>query len=281
MGMADLFAYTFFQYATLGCFLASVVCGIVGTYIVTKRMIFISGGITHSSLGGVGMGLYFGFPPIVGAALFSMFSALGIEWLGRRAGVREDSAIAMFWTFGMAVGIMFSYLTPGYVPDLSVYLFGNVMTIESLDLLFLAVLAAVVVFTQLCFGRLTLAVAFDEEYARSLRLPVSAFKYLMAVFISLSVVACIRIAGIVLTLSLLTVPIMTAMLFTKSYSRIAVLSVAISFVTCMGGLMLAYYANIPSGTSIIFLSVLLYALLRTAAMLLRKGNKKRDSLFFK
>ena len=269
----ELLGYTFFQYALAGCFLASVVCGVVGTYVVTKRMIFISGGITHSSLGGVGLGLYFGMSPIVGASLFSVMSGLGIEWLSRRRGVREDSAIAMFWTFGMSVGVMFSYLTPGYVPDLTTYLFGNILTIDDGDLIYLGMLAVAVTAFYVIYRRLVVLVAFDEDYARSLRLPVTLFKYAMTVSISLAVVSCIRIAGIVLTLSMLTVPVMTAMLFTTRYSRIIVLSVIICFVTCVSGLGLAYQVNIPSGTSIIFLSIILYAVIRLSRRFVCKGNK--------
>ena len=273
MRVVELLGYTFFQYALAGCFLASVVCGVVGTYVVTKRMIFISGGITHSSLGGVGLGLYFGISPIVGASLFSVMSGLGIEWLSRRRGVREDSAIAMFWTFGMSVGVMFSYLTPGYVPDLTTYLFGNILTIDDGDLIYLGVLAVAVTTFYVIYRRLVVLVAFDEDYARSLRLPVTLFKYVMTVSISLAVVSCIRIAGIVLTLSMLTVPVMTAMLFTTRYSRIIVLSVIICFVTCVSGLGLAYQVNIPSGTSIIFLSIILYAVIRLSCRFVCKGNK--------
>lgn len=273
MRVMELLGYTFFQYALVGCFLASVVCGVVGTYVVTKRMIFISGGITHSSLGGVGLGLYFGISPIVGASLFSVMSGLGIEWLSRRRGVREDSAIAMFWTFGMSVGVMFSYLTPGYVPDLTTYLFGNILTIDDGDLIYLGVLAVAVTTFYVIYRRLVVLVAFDEDYARSLRLPVTLFKYVMTVSISLAVVSCIRIAGIVLTLSMLTVPVMTAMLFTTRYSRIIVLSVIICFVTCVSGLGLAYQVNIPSGTSIIFLSIILYAVIRLSRRFVCKGNK--------
>ena len=273
MRVMELLGYTYFQYALAGCFLASVVCGVVGTYVVTKRMIFISGGITHSSLGGVGLGLYFGISPIVGASLFSVMSGLGIEWLSRRRGVREDSAIAMFWTFGMSVGVMFSYLTPGYVPDLTTYLFGNILTIDDGDLIYLGVLAVAVTAFYVIYRRLVVLVAFDEDYARSLRLPVTLFKYVMTVSISLAVVSCIRIAGIVLTLSMLTVPVMTAMLFTTRYSRIIVLSVIICFVTCVSGLGLAYQVNIPSGTSIIFLSIILYAVIRLSRRFVCKGNK--------
>lgn len=263
--MMELLSYTFFQYALLGCLLASVVCGVVGTYVVTKRMLFISGGITHSSLGGVGLGLYLGLPPILGASVFAVLSALGIEWLGRRRDVREDSAIALVWTFGMSVGVMFSYLTPGYVPDLTVYLFGNILTIQEGDLAFLAVLAVAMVAAYALCRRLVLLVAFDEGYARSLKLPVTVFNYAAVVAISLAVVSCIRIAGIVLTLSMLTVPTMTASLFTRDYTRTIVLSVITGFAACLGGLVLAYWWNIPSGTAIIFVSIIIYLVSRLAA----------------
>lgn len=262
--MMELLSYTFFQYALLGCLLASVVCGVVGTYVVTKRMLFISGGITHSSLGGVGLGLYLGLPPILGASVFAVLSALGIEWLGRRRDVREDSAIALVWTFGMSVGVMFSYLTPGYVPDLTVYLFGNILTIQEGDLAFLAALAVAVVAAYAVCRRLVLLVAFDEGYARSLKLPVTVFNYAAVVAISLAVVSCIRIAGIVLTLSMLTVPTMTASLFTRDYTHTIVLSVITGFAACLGGLVLAYWWNIPSGTAIIFVSIIIYLVSRLA-----------------
>ena len=121
----NLLQYTFFQHALLGSLLASIACGIIGTYIVTRRLVFISGGITHASFGGIGLGLYAGISPILSAAVFSVLSAFGVEWLSKRKDMREDSAIAMFWTLGMALGIMFSFLSPGFAPDLSAYLFGK------------------------------------------------------------------------------------------------------------------------------------------------------------
>ena len=150
---------------------------------------------------------------------------------------------------------------------------GNILTIDDGDLIYLGVLAVAVTTFYVIYRRLVVLVAFDEDYARSLRLPVTLFKYVMTVSISLAVVSCIRIAGIVLTLSMLTVPVMTAMLFTTRYSRIIVLSVIICFVTCVSGLGLAYQVNIPSGTSIIFLSIILYAVIRLSRRFVCKGNK--------
>ena len=117
----DLLQYTFFQHALLGSLLASIACGIIGTYIVTRRLVFISGGITHASFGGIGLGLFAGISPILSAAVFSVLSAFGVEWLSKRKDMREDSAIAVFWTLGMALGIMFSFLSPGFAPDFSLF----------------------------------------------------------------------------------------------------------------------------------------------------------------
>ena len=137
----NLLQYIFFQHALLGSLLASIACGIIGTYIVTRRLVFISGGITHASFGGIGLGLFAGISPILSAAVFSVLSAFGVEWLSRRKDMREDSAIAVFWTLGMALGIMFSFLSPGFAPDLSAYLFGNILTINQTDLWMLGILA--------------------------------------------------------------------------------------------------------------------------------------------
>ena len=110
--MTDWLTYTFFQHALLGSLLASIACGVVGTYIVARRLVFISGGLTHASFGGIGIGLYTGISPILSAAVFAILSALGVEWLGKRRDMREDSAIAVFWALGMAVGVMFTFLSP-------------------------------------------------------------------------------------------------------------------------------------------------------------------------
>ena len=136
----EILHYTFFQNALLGSLFASIACGLIGTYIVTKRLVFISGGITHASFGGIGLGVFFGFPPILSAAVFSVLSAFGVEWLSKRKDMREDSAIAVFWTLGMAVGIIFSFLSPGFAPDLSSYLFGNILTINRSDIYILSLI---------------------------------------------------------------------------------------------------------------------------------------------
>lgn len=255
----DLLHYTFFQHALLGSFLASIACGIIGTYIVTRRLVFISGGITHASFGGVGLGLFTGVSPILSAAVFSVLSAFGVEWLSKRKDMREDSAIAVFWTFGMAVGIIFSFLSPGFVPDLSAYLFGNILTINRADLWMLGILSVVLAVFFSLFIRPIVCIAFDREFARSQKIPVERFEYLLMMLIALTIVSCLRMVGIVLAISLLTIPQMTANLFTYSFKKIIWLSIAIGFLSCLGGLFISYHWKVPSGASIIFFSILIYA----------------------
>ena len=258
-GILELFNYTFFQHALLGSLFASIACGIIGTYIVTRRLVFISGGITHASFGGIGIGLYTGISPILGAAIFSVLSAFGVEWLSKRKDMREDSAIAVFWTFGMAVGIIFSFLAPGFTPDLSTFLFGNILTITLSDIWMLAILSLVLIGFFTCFLTTIIYIAFDREYARSQRIPVRLFEYILMMFIALTIVSCLRMIGIVLVISLLTLPQMTSNLFTHSFKKIIFMSIGIGFMSCIGGVLLSYQLQVPSGASIIFFSILVYA----------------------
>lgn len=271
----DLLQYTFFQHALLGSLLASIACGIIGTYIVTRRLVFISGGITHASFGGIGLGLFAGISPILSAAVFSVLSAFGVEWLSRRKDMREDSAIAVFWTLGMALGIMFSFLSPGFAPDLSAYLFGNILTINQIDLWMLGILALILTGFFYLFIRPILYIAFDREFARSQKIPVEIFEYVLMMFIALTIVACLRMVGIVLAISLLTIPQMTANLFTYSFKKIIWLSIGIGFLGCLGGLFISYHWKVPSGASIIFFSILIYAVCKIGKSCCRKSHNNR------
>ena len=262
----NLLQYTFFQHALLGSLLASIACGIIGTYIVTRRLVFISGGITHASFGGIGLGLFAGISPILSAAVFSVLSAFGVEWLS------EDSAIAVFWTLGMALGIMFSFLSPGFAPDLSAYLFGNILTINQTDLWMLGILALLLTGFFYLFIRPIVYIAFDREFARSQKIPVEIFEYLLMMFIALTIVACLRMVGIVLAISLLTIPQMTANLFTYSFKKIIWLSIGIGFLGCLGGLFISYHWKVPSGASIIFFSILIYAVCKIGKSCFKKQS---------
>lgn len=273
----ELLQYTFFQHALIGSLLASIVCGMVGTYIVTRRLVFISGGLTHASFGGIGIGLYAGISPLLSAAVFAVLSAFGVEWLSKRSEMREDSAIAVFWTLGMALGIIFTYLSPGFAPDLSSYLFGNILTIAVPDLLFLSIVALLTTLFFALYIRPIIAIAFDREFAASQGIRVRLFEYLLMMLIALCIVGCLRLVGIVLVISLLTIPQLTANLFTHSFKRIIWLSIGIGYLSCLGGFLLSYYLNVPSGASIIFFSIIIYAvckLFKTFRVHLRQKNNK-------
>ncbi|MEI6062524.1 MAG: metal ABC transporter permease [Bacteroidota bacterium] len=260
--MAGILSYDFVLHALEAALLASISCGFIGAYIVARRMVFISGGITHASFGGIGLGYFLGINPILGAAVFSILSAFGIRLVSKQTDIREDSAIGILWSFGMAVGIIFIYLTPGYAPNLMSYLFGSILTVTPTDLLMMALLAAVTVIVFVLFYRTILFISFDEEYARSHNAPVETFNYLMLTLVALVIVINIRVAGIILVISYLTIPQSTANLFVNDLKKIIILSMLISFAGSITGLLLSYFWNIPSGATIIFVFVLIFALAR-------------------
>jgi zinc transport system permease protein len=254
----ELLGYKFFQNAILAATLASITCGIIGSYIVARRIVFISGGITHASFGGIGIGYFFGFNPIFGAMIFAVLSALGIEYMSRKTDVREDSAIAILWSFGMAIGIIFVFLTPGYSANLMSFLFGNILTVSSLNIVLLFALSVVVILIFSALFKTILFVAFDEQYARAVNLPVNTINYLLITLVAFTIVLNIRVAGIILVLSLLTIPQAIAGIFTNNFKMIIFASVAVALAGSFAGLLISYFFDIPSGASIIFLMVILF-----------------------
>lgn len=260
----SIFEYSFFQYALIGSLLASIVCGMIGTYIVSRRLVFISGGITHASFGGIGIGVLLGINPVWAAMVFAVLCAFGVQWMSGRGNIREDSAIAMFWTFGMSVGIICCFLTPGFMPDMPSFLFGSILAVGATDLCVLAVLTVVVTAVFTLFYRPIMNVAFDANFARSQHMNVAFIEYMMMGLIAMTIVSTLRLVGIVLAISLLTVPQMTANVFTNSFKRIIIYSILIGWADCLLGLGLSYWFNVPSGAAIIFVSIIVYALAKLA-----------------
>lgn len=256
----SLFAYSFFINALLASVLASITCGIAGTYIVARRMVFIGGGITHASFGGIGIAWFLGLNPLLGAAVFSVLAALGIEFAAHKTNIREDSAIGILWSLGMAMGIIFIFLTPGFAPNLMSYLFGNILTVGNTDLWLMALLAAILVAFFTFFYYPVLFIAFDEEYARSHNLPVQLFKYVLISLVAVTIVLNIRVTGIILVISFLTIPASVANIYTNNFRKIMVGSIFIGIAGSFAGLFCSYYWNIPSGATIIFSFVLIFAL---------------------
>jgi zinc transport system permease protein len=272
----ELFHYTFINHALLAALLSSVICGILGTYIVSKRMVFISGGITHASFGGIGMAFYFGLPPFLGATLFSLLAAIGIEWISKKGNVRNDSSIGILWSLGMAIGIIFVYITPGFTPNLMSYLFGSILTVSSTELWIMGALTFIIISFFMLFYRPILFFAFDENFAKSQKAPVNFLNYSLILLITLGIVINIKVAGIILVMSMLTLPQNTANLFSNNFRQIIIYSILVSFVGTMTGLAGSFWLGIPSGASIIFTLSLIFFLAKITKILIEKNKRKQN-----
>ena len=271
---------TFFQYefilkGLLGAVFASITAGLAGTYIVSRRMVFLSGGITHASFGGIGIGYYAGFNPVMGAAIFGIISALGVEYLSVRHKIREDSAIGILWAFGMAIGIIFIYMTPGYSPNLMSYLFGSILTVTYADIIALGIMSLLLISYFSIFYRTILYISYDEAFARTYSPYVNTFKYITTALIALTIVLNIRMAGVILVLSLLTIPPNIAMIFTRVYSRIIIWSVVAGFAGTASGYVISYYAGIPVGATIIFTLVLIWLIVKGIFRIVTMRGKRQ------
>ncbi len=263
--MMEALSLPFFQRALIAGLLASVACGIVGSFVVVKRMASISGGLSHAAFGGVGLGYLLGFDPMLGAAGFALASAAGMGIAYRRFRSSLDTLIAIAWSVGMALGIVFVSLAPGYAPDLMSYLFGSILFVPatfvwiSLALDLLIVAAVILLFKEFR------AVAFDEDFAQVMGVPVGPVLQLMLALIALAVVTLIRVVGVILVIALLTIPAAMARQWTSSLQRMMLLAIAIGALCTTSGLWLAYALSdrwnlqIPTGPLVILITVLVYA----------------------
>jgi len=264
--------YDFIIRGLLGAVFASITRGIAVNYMVSRRMVFLTGGITHASFGGIGIGYFAGINPIIGAAVFGILSALGIEYLSVRQKIREDSAIGILWALGMAIGIIFIYLTPGYSPNLMSYLFGSILTVTKADIIALGILSAVLIIYFSVFYRTVLYISFDEAYARTYSSYVDIFKYVTTSLMAITIVLNIRMAGVVLVISLLTIPPNIALIFTKRYTKIIWLSVLTGFAGTAAGYFISYFAGIPVGATIIFTLVIIWMILKGGIFVLKRNK---------
>lgn len=271
--------YGFLREALVAAVLSGIACGIVGTYVVARRMVFLCGGITHASFGGIGIAYHFGLNPIGGALIFAILSALGIEWAGSKGKMREDSAIGIVWSVGMAVGLLFIFSTPGYAPNLMSFLFGDILTVNSSNIAALAVLVGVLLLIMGRFSRPLVYSAFDREFAKSQGVRADAILSAMTVLTSVAIVLSIRIVGIVLLISLLTIPVVIASCFTKSYNSIALWAALFAVVGNIFGIYVAWKLDFPVGaTTIILLAIALFVVklltLRNVKRPLRARNQQ-------
>ena len=258
--MIEIVGYGFMRNAIIAALLASIACGIVGVYVVVKRIVFISGGIAHAAFGGIGLGYFLSLDPVLGVIPFSIASALCMGIVSRRTKIPEDTAIGILWATGMALGIILVALTPGYAPDLFGYLFGNILTVSGSDIKLMLLLDAVIIGVVALYHHEFEAISFDEEYATAIGLHTERLYLLLLCLIALTVVALIRVVGVILVIALLTIPAAISRRFTARMHGMIALSVALSVILTICGLLLAYLFNLPSGATIVLVSACVFIL---------------------
>jgi len=272
-----LLRHGFLQNAVLAGILASVGCGIVGTYVVVKRIGFLAGGIAHAVLGGMGVAYYLGRDPVSGALAAALIAAIVIGWIHLRWNQHEDTLIAAIWATGMAIGIIFISRTPGYTADLMSYLFGNILMVPRSELFFMAGLDLVVILVVLLFYKQFLAIAFDEEYSRLRGIPVDFVYLLLLCMVAVTVVLLIQVVGLILVIALLVLPAAVAAQYVGSVGRIMVLSALLGVVFTTGGLSLSYGPDLPAGATIILLAGGVYMVSTLGTGLRRRFRVRRGA----
>lgn len=261
--MTEMLQYAFFRNAIAGVLIISIVSAIIGTYIVSRRLVAISGGVTHACFGGLGLGYFLGISPLLMAAVVAVGASAGVEWLSSRYKVRQDSAIAVVWALGMALGILFVFLTPGYVPELNTFLFGNVLTISYSDLAIFGIFTVIVIIFFAIYYRSIVACAFDADFARVIHLPVRFITYTMTVLVAVCIVLTIRLVGIMLLMSMLALPQMIAEIHYHRFITIMLASVVISAACCISGLLLSTILNVPCSALIVLVMTTVFIIAKT------------------
>jgi zinc transport system permease protein len=273
--LAALAAHGFLQSALIAGLLASLGCGVIGTYVVVKRISFLAGGIAHSVLGGMGAAQYYGLDPLAGALMAAVASALLLGWVRLAWKAQEDTMIGALWAIGMAVGVVFIAKTPGYQSDLMGYLFGNILLVPRESLWFMAALDALLLSLVWAYHRQLLAVVFDEELARLRGLPVAFFYLLLLVMVAVTVVLLVQVVGLILVLALLTLPAAVAGHYVHTLTRMMVLATLLGALISTAGLALSYGPDLPAGPTIVLLAgaVYLTSALVTQGLLARRARR--------
>ena len=266
-----LLEFQFLQNAMWASLLASLGCGIMGSYVVVKRIGFLSGGSAHAVLAGMGIAWFLQSSPLLGAVIAALVIAILIGWIKLRWRQDEDVLIAAFWSLGMAIGIIFISRTPGYNTDLMAYLFGNILLVSSKDLQMMMLLDFVILMTVAVFYRQFLAASFDEEFARLRGINVEFFYILLLCITALTIVLLIQVVGLILVMALLVLPAASAMQFSHSIPRMMLIAILLNLVSTTGGLATAYELDLPAGASIIVMASLIY-FLSVAVKVLKAGH---------
>ncbi len=258
--MLELLSYPFIQNALLAGFFVSIAVGVIGTLVVANKTVFVAGGIAHSAYGGIGMALYFSLPFLLGTTVFALLAALITAFFFLKYPHRIDTFIGVMWAFGMAIGIIFVDLTPGYNVDLMSYLFGSILTVPSSDLIFMGILDGIILLAVTLFYPTLLAVSYDREYAKVRGVNTVFYTVLIYVLTALTVVIAIRSVGLILVIALLTIPVYIAENFSNSLGKTMVYSSLLSLVFIFLGLGFSYEYNLTSGASIILVATAIFML---------------------
>lgn len=275
--ISELLTYPFFRLALAGFAIISVAAAIIGAYIITRRMVAICGGVTHACFGGLGLGYFLGINPVLMAGAFAVGSSLCVDWLSARMRVRQDSAIAVIWALGMAIGVLFVFLSPGYVPELNSFLFGNILTVNTYDIAAFATYTAILIIFVSWQWRRIIVCAFDRDFARVAGLPVKMVTTTMTVLTAICIVLTIRLVGVMLLMSMLSLPIMIAEIFFRRMRPLMVASAAISLATCTGGLFIAALIDIPCSAVIVIMMAAIFILAKTATAIVAHAHNTRAS----
>ena len=277
--ITDILQYSYLSNALIACILSGITCGIIGTYIVARRMVFLCGGITHASFGGLGIAFYVGANPILGATIFAIAAALGIEWSNSHGKIRQDSAIGMVWGIGMAIGALFIALRPGYTSgDMANFLFGSILTVTHSNIIALSILAIMLIIGALLWHRPIMFATFDQNFASASGVAVKLINYTMAVITAVTIVLSINTMGIVLLISLLTMPVVTANILSKDYKKIIPTSAVVAMVAGVTGIALSYYTEVPSGPAIIFMLTMEFLTIKLLSLWVKRTKHAKTEV---
>ncbi|MFO7857668.1 MAG: metal ABC transporter permease [Ectothiorhodospiraceae bacterium] len=260
--LVALLDYQFARNALAAAVLASLLAGTVGTFVTVKRLVFVAGGISHAAFGGLGFCYWLGAPPLLGAVVVAVAAALFLGWFGDNRARSRDALIGLLWAGGMATGIVFIHLTPGFAPNLLVYLFGDILTVTRTDVWLLAGVTALIGIILVLFYRPLVAVAFDETFAAVQGVPVRAMTTLLLVLVALAVIMLIQVVGIVLLMALLTIPPLIALMLAQRFVLVLAVAVVAGLVTATGGLASSYWLDLPSGPTIVLVGIVLVGVTR-------------------
>jgi zinc transport system permease protein len=249
--MLEIFQYQFMQRALIAAVLVSIACGVVGSYVVIKRIVSLSGAISHAAFGGVGLGYFLGVNPVLAAIPFSIISAMAIGGVRQITNISEDTGIGILWSVGMAIGVIFINLTPGYAPDLFSYLFGSILTVNNTDLYIMLILDLIIITTVYLFRREFLAVSFDEDFSNVVGLHSLLIYMLLLALVALSVVVLIKVVGVILLIALFTIPAAISKQYTYNLRKLMILATFVGIILTSVGLILSYIFNLASGATIV------------------------------